>query len=249
MPNPNVVISSDHGSLIININDFIGGQIAQHGYWARADIALMRQIIGKRLESRQRLRIYDVGANIGAHTLALAKLAPGRLEVRAFEAQRQIFYMLCGNVALNGLRHVHCHHLAVSNVSGQRLEIDVPDYDQPGNFGALELIPPVRSDPDCMRMSGTKEMVTTVKLDDYDEPVDFIKMDIEGMEDKALQGAAGLFRRHRPGCFLEIHKTDAAAVLAFFRSLDYVGFRVNKSDLIALPREDGITIGRARQVI
>ena len=40
MPNPNVVISSDHGSIIININDFIGRNIAQHGYWAKADIAL-----------------------------------------------------------------------------------------------------------------------------------------------------------------------------------------------------------------
>jgi FkbM family methyltransferase len=247
MPNPNVVISSDHGSIIININDFIGRQIAQHGYWAKADIGLMQQIIGKRLESRERLRIYDVGANIGAHALALAKFAPDRIEIRAFEAQRQIFYMLCGNVALNGLRNVHCHHVAVSSEAGKTIEIALPDYDQPGNFGGLELLPPVRSDNAHMRKSG-KETVTTVALDDFNETVDFIKMDIEGMEDKALEGASGLFRRDRPACFLEIVKTDTEAVVGFFRNLDYVGFLNNTGDLIALPREDGVAINQAKRV-
>src|SRR5689334_13959549 len=128
MHNPNVVISSDHGSIIININDFIGRNIAQYGYWAQADIALMQQIIGQRLSKKEQVRIYDVGANIGAHTLALSKFAPGRIEVRAFEAQRQIYYMLCGNVALNGLRNVHCHHVAVSHQGGDTIEIELPDY-------------------------------------------------------------------------------------------------------------------------
>lgn len=248
MPNPNVVISSDHGSMIININDSIGRHIAQHGYWAKADIELMKQIVGKRLENRERLRIYDVGANIGAHTLALAKFAPDRLEIRAFEAQRQIFHMLCGNVALNGLRNVQCHHVAVSNVADVTIEIELPDYDLPGNFGGLELIPPVRSDNADMHKKGT-EPVTTIRLDDHAERVDFVKIDIEGMEDKALDGASELFRRYRPACFLEIAKTDAAAVLNFFRSLDYIGFINNTGDLIALPREDGISINGAQRVI
>ena len=248
MPNPNVVISSDHGSLIINVNDFIGRNVVQNGYWAKADIALMQQILGKRLAGKERLRIYDVGANIGAHTLAFAKVAPGRVAIRAFEAQRQIFYMLCGNVAINGLRDVHCHHVAVGRRGGDVLEIELPDYDQPGNFGGLELVPPVRSDNGSMIKRG-RESVTTVSLDDYDEAVDFVKMDIEGMEDQALEGAASMFRQYRPACFLEIAKTDAQAVLSFFRALDYVGFLNATGDLIALPREDGIAINQATRVL
>jgi FkbM family methyltransferase len=248
MPNPNVVISSDHGSLIINVNDFIGRNVVQNGYWAKADIALMQQILGKRLASKEHLRIYDVGANIGAHTLAFAKFAPGRVAIRAFEAQRQIYYMLCGNVAINGLRDVHCHHVAVGRRGGEVLEIELPDYDQPGNFGGLELVPPVRSDNGSMIKRG-RESVTTVSLDEYDEAVDFVKMDIEGMEDQALEGAIEMFRQHRPACFLEVAKTDAQAVLAFFRALDYVGFVNTTGDLIALPREDGIAINQATRVL
>lgn len=248
MQNPNVVISSDHGSIIINVNDAIGRYITHHGYWAKDDIALMQQIIGQRLAKKQQVRVYDVGANIGAHTLSLAKFAPDRVEVRSFEAQRQIYYMLCGNVALNGLRNVHCHHVAVSDKSGDSIEIELPDYNQPGNFGGLELIAPVRSDNGNM-VKTSKERLATVCLDSYDEPVDFIKMDIEGMEDKALAGAVNLFRKHRPACFLEVIKTDYEAVLRFFHGLEYVGFLNNTGDLIALPMEDGIAINNGRRVL
>jgi hypothetical protein len=138
--------------------------------------------------------------------------------------------------------------VAVGRRGGDVLEIELPDYDQPGNFGGLELVPPVRSDNGSMIKRG-RESVTTVSLDDYDEAVDFVKMDIEGMEDQALEGAASMFRQYRPACFLEIAKTDAQAVLSFFRALDYVGFLNATGDLIALPREDGIAINQATRVL
>lgn len=42
MKNPNTVISSDYGPIIINLNDnAIGRQISQYGYWATDDINLI----------------------------------------------------------------------------------------------------------------------------------------------------------------------------------------------------------------
>jgi FkbM family methyltransferase len=60
--------------------------------------------------------VLDIGANIGVHTLELSRgtHALGG-EVHAFEAQRQVFYMLAGNVAINSHFNVHCHHAAMGS--------------------------------------------------------------------------------------------------------------------------------------
>jgi len=45
--------------------------------------------------------ILDIGANMGAHTIALARLVGPTGKVLSFEPQRIIFQALCANVALN----------------------------------------------------------------------------------------------------------------------------------------------------
>jgi Methyltransferase FkbM domain len=43
------------------------------------------------------------------------------------------------------------------------------------------------------------------RLDDLiDGPVDFIKIDVEGMEMAVLEGAAGLVARNRPDIYIEV---------------------------------------------
>ena len=56
----------------------------------------------------------DIGANIGIHSVVLSsEVGEGR--VYSFEAQRVVFNMLVGNIALNSLENVFCYHNAVSN--------------------------------------------------------------------------------------------------------------------------------------
>jgi hypothetical protein len=67
------------------------------------------------------------------------------------------------------------------------------------------------------------------------EKVDFIRMDIEGAEQKALEGARGLLDRDRPHVLLEIHPRmlaerfggSAEAVLEEFRTRGYRMFALN----------------------
>ena len=59
--------------------------------------------------------ILDIGAHIGVATIMFSRVAgPGGL-VHAFEAQRGLFHMLAGNVALNSVDNVRCHHRAVGD--------------------------------------------------------------------------------------------------------------------------------------
>jgi hypothetical protein len=80
------------------------------------------------------------------------------------------------------------------------------------------------------------EEVDAITLDDFNETVDFIKMDIEGMEDKAFVGAKKTLERCRPICFFEISKTDVDFLINIFREGDYFGFRKG-GDLIVIPSE------------
>lgn len=241
MNNPNALINSDYGSIIVNINDsVIGKHISQLGYWAKDDIELIKKLIDFLLEKKESVTFYDVGANIGTHALAIGKTYGSKVKVRAFEAQRQIFNMLCGTVALNGLANVYCHNLAVSDVIGDNIKISLPKYTETNNFGGLELIQPLRSDNQATVKNDFEEIATTT-LDSFNEVVDFIKMDIEGMEDKAFIGAKLILKKHKPICFIEILKTDVDFLINLFKENGYLGFQKN-ADVIVIPIEHQIQI-------
>lgn len=236
MGNPNVLIGSDYGPIIININDFgVGRGISQVGYWSKDDIEIIKVLINFILSKKETCVFYDVGANIGTHSLALAKMFGEKIRIRAFEAQREIFNMLCGTVALNGLSNVYCHNVAIGDGKVQSIKMHLPDYGEINNFGGFELIPPVNSDNQRMKKNRNEE-VDVVTLDDFNETVDFIKMDIEGMEDKAFLGAQKTLAEHRPICFFEISKTDIDFLINLFREGNYFGFRKG-GDLIVIPSE------------
>jgi len=237
----NIVQPSDFGPIIVSKNDtIISRMITQNGYWAGDDIQLISKILENRLKAKQQVIFYDIGSNIGTHTLALGSLFRNRIMTRAFEAQRQIYYMLCGTVALNNLSNTFCHHNAVSNVSGESMDILLPDYSANNNFGALELRPPKHSYNQRM-VYRDKETVKTITVDHFKEAIDFMKLDIEGMEDAALRGATQSIDQHRPACLIEIHKTDAAFVLEFFKSRNYAAW-MKSENLIALPIEMNVTL-------
>ena len=247
MSNPNVLINSDYGSIIVNINDaVIGKHISQLGYWCKDDIELIKQLIDFLLTKKQSITVYDVGSNIGTHALAIGKTYGEKVKVRAFEAQRKIFNMLCGTVALNGLNNIYCHNLAVSDGSEEKIKIPLPNYDVVNNFGGLELIPPLRSDNQSMVINNYEEIETTT-LDNFNEVVDFIKMDIEGMEDKAFAGSKLILEKYRPICCIEILKTDVEYLTNLFKEMGYLGFEKGW-DMIVIPAEHQIQINGLNRI-
>ena len=247
MPSPNIVAYSQDGPIIININDQIIGQsILKTGGWERQEINLIIRIIENQFKNKEQLMFYDVGANIGTHSLALAKHFGPKIKIRAFEAQRPILNMLNGTLALNGILSVVTHNVAVSDKGSETIQIKLPDYTARNNFGGLELMSPQISDNQSMTLSKTEDVKTLI-LDDFDEPVDFIKMDIEGMEDRALKGATALFKKYNPVAFIEILKTDRLFIFDFFRSRSYQGFEIG-GNLLALPENVQIKFNGARQL-
>ena len=118
----NILLNTAHGLMIVNrheINfDFgVAKSLAEGGVYEPEELRFITDVIGYLKPGPVLL---DVGANIGVHTLEFARhSAVTGGQVHAFEAQRVIYQMLCGNVALNNHFNVRCHQVAVGAEAGE----------------------------------------------------------------------------------------------------------------------------------
>src|SRR4051794_40390959 len=105
-----------HGPMLYNVNDtHVGRSLAVYGVWCEAEVKIFAHVL------REGDLAIEVGANIGAHTVAMAKRVGPRGTVVAFEPQRVVFQTLCANVATNSLPNVFCYQSAV----GERADVIV----------------------------------------------------------------------------------------------------------------------------
>lgn len=132
--------------------------------------------------------IIDAGAFVGDTAVLFHALTHGDCDIHAFEVLAENLKLLRHNIAANGIdEQITICDLALSTSSGQFVHIKAP---------AVQGATSIFGGPD-----GTP--VETISIDDYVssraiERVDLIKMDIEGAERLALQGAMQTIRRDRP---------------------------------------------------
>jgi len=169
----------------------------------RSDVYIARSLelygeycLGERLLLEQLVkpghRVVEIGANIGSHTVALARsCAPGTLY--AFEPQQRVFQVLCANLALNGVANALAYPQACGEAPGWAVVPPV-DYASVQNPGGVSL--------QADGAAGVRTQV--VALDDLELPAcDLIKIDVEGFEPAVLRGAARTIARHRPILYVE----------------------------------------------
>ncbi|WP_421738592.1 FkbM family methyltransferase [Caulobacter sp.] len=182
--------------------------------------------------------VVDVGANFGLFSLGLASLLDGRGVYHCFEAQRILFNMIAGSVALNGYSNIFCHHIAVGEEAGA-IEIPQFDYNSQLNFGSVEFGAQQRerlsqergSDPD------KQEFVEMRTLDSYNFPrVDILKVDVEGMEPQVLRGAEALIDAWRPLMLVEHLKSDSQSLADQITAKNYKLYALS-DDFICIPNE------------
>jgi FkbM family methyltransferase len=182
--------------------------------------------------------VVDVGANFGLFSLGLASLLGGRGVYHCFEAQRILFNMIAGSVALNGYSNIYCHHIAVGEEAGA-IEIPQFDYDKEMNFGSVEFGAQQRERLSQERGSdpAKQEFVEMRTLDSFNFPkVDILKVDVEGMEPQVLRGAEALINAYRPIMLVEHLKSDSQSLADQITAKDYKLYALS-DDFICIPNE------------
>ncbi len=87
-----------HGHMLYNLQDvYIGRSFDLYGEFSQGEVRLFSQILQPGMVA------LDVGANIGAHTVWMARAVGPTGRVIAFEPQRSIFEMMCANLAINAI--------------------------------------------------------------------------------------------------------------------------------------------------
>lgn len=201
----NVVTPTKHGPMIVNDNDYyLGRMLMKYGEFSESEQAVFKDVI------QPGMIVCDVGANIGAHTVLFARLAS---RVFAFEPQKQLFNMLCGNLALNNIKNVECYRVAVGAENGEIPYIDI-NMDQVANFGGASL-------QDIAGME-TDDAVPVVKLT---TPCHFLKIDVEGMELDVLKGASDMIGMCQPVIYVENDRADKSdALIAYIYEIGYTPY-------------------------
>ncbi|MDJ1179664.1 FkbM family methyltransferase [Roseofilum sp. BLCC_M91] len=156
---------------------------------------------------RRRSVIVDVGANSGNHLVYFAKIL-GAETVIPIEFQPDIIAALKTNIALNQITNVDLSKLgyAVGKTPGRAQLQNHPT----GDLCLTEL----KEDP-----NGAVEVLPLDRL--IASNIDFIKMDVQGLEIEVLEGAEGLLQQFQPDGLIEVTKRNQPLFLSFLERINY----------------------------
>lgn len=182
------------------------------------------------------MNVLDIGANIGIYSLVADKLVGGTGRVWAFEPSTEAYNMLLANLSLNKVASVVAEKIALSDTVGSTaiLKRD-PGYKDGERYLSMRKEAAPRENT-ASGDSGDSETVEVTTLDGYMHAggdrwprIDFIKMDVEGLEYSVLRGAKTVLAKNdgivlffectRQGCALAGHTIED--VFEFVRKLGF----------------------------
>jgi len=128
--------------------------------------------------------VFDIGANIGGTSLLFSKLVGSQGHVYAFEPDPTLCVILKRNIELNNLHNVSIFQTAVSDKIGT-------------SFFSLNSEQDGDNRLESQKIGKDSIQVKTISIDEFckEQKIlpDFIKIDIQGFEPKAIQGMLNLF--------------------------------------------------------
>ena len=209
--NFNKVVTSRYGACIYNTNDiYVGKSIELYGEYCDEEARILNDIC------RLGDVVVEVGANIGTHTVAMAKKVGSDGKVFAFEPQRLVFQTLCGNLAINSITNTFAYPYGVGEVEAE-IFLTPLDYTKIGNFGGVTL-------DNTKEVNQKTEKVSIVTLDNFLEidSLRLLKIDVEGMEKEVLVGAKNTIVKHKPIIYIENDRIEKSKeLIEYLWSLGY----------------------------
>ena len=237
-----ILVATDHGTMILNRYDQcinkennvgfgVGYELLNRSMYEPAEVSIAMELFTlRRKHFGDGVKVIDCGANIGTHTVSWARHMNGWGDVTAIEAQERIFYALCGNIALNNCFNAKAINAAVGLIPNGFMKIPQPEYREYGSFGSLELQKDKDGTIEYIGQTVNYSPLATVDVRAISidslclDRLDFLKIDVEGMELEVLSGANATIRAYHPIISAEILKVPKKDVTEWLEGLGYVFF-------------------------
>jgi FkbM family methyltransferase len=203
-------------------------------YWSHQEI--FKQQIYKFYSSRKNPVILDCGSNYGTSIIYFKSIFP-ESTITGIEPDPKIFKLLEWNI---NQRHLQDIKLINKAITSQRSSARF--YREGADAGRLSPID--HPEQYCQ--------ISTIKLDDLiQEPIDFLKMDIEGSETDAIISSQNLHQVSQ--LFIEYHsfRKSKQTLHSLLEKLQFSGFRYFIHTQFCSPRpltEDALQVGMDLQL-
>lgn len=156
----------------------------------------------------------DVGSNFGQMAVLMAKLVGENGVVHAFEADDFIFEILQKNILENS-SNIIPHFGAVHNIENETLYFPVQDFERFDTYGSYGI--------DYVHGKGRPVKTITIDEIEFELPVSFIKIDIQGGDLLAMKGAVKTIEKYKmPIIFEYEYQFEEELSLSFQEYIDFV---------------------------
>jgi FkbM family methyltransferase len=177
----------------LSLDDWVQRTVYFYGEWDAHELKYLLD----RLD--EHTVFLDVGSHFGYYALRVASATKDDARVYAFEPITHNHARLSENIRLNGFCRVKTVRTAVSDREGEAVFALPPGANQGSGHVA-----------DSRAASSGTERVALTTIDRFVDSegldrVDFIKIDVEGMEIRALTGAAATIARWGPDLIVELN--------------------------------------------
>ena len=150
--------------------------------------------------------VVDIGANFGFYALFLSRLVGSQGHVYMIEPVPLTFEILAHNIAKLNVTNATVLNYAICEKNGTGTMV-VPKYEsgEGDNYYQAALVPEQRrnTNPSLRHFPVHSRTLDSLLLDGA-KKIDFMKIDVEGLEPQVLQGASALIKKFMPALFIEI---------------------------------------------
>lgn len=195
---------------LTNPRDYIQAEHLEGRFFEKSSLVKLQDLLRERGVTSP--AIAEVGANIGNHAVFYAQhLSPSK--IYPVEPNPVAIDLLLENIACNGIEDL-IDTRGIGFGAGRTAGTFTASTENADNLGATSLL---ADDQGTLKVLPLDELLAGVRID-------FMKMDVEGMEIEALEGAAQLIRDSRPVIWVEVLKKN---VMPFMRKwLPANGYRI-----------------------
>ena len=167
--------------------------------------------------------VIDVGSNQGIYSLAFAKIVGPKGKVISIEPFKEMNNYFRYNIKINDFKNIEIIEKVISD------KIGFEEIDFGNGIVSASIVRNFRN--------SEKLKIESITIDeickDLDK-LDFIKIDIEGAELKALKGAKDTINSLKPKLSLEVDENSFYEVCSFLKKYDYKPFIFDDQKLVEI---------------